>query len=82
MSTQLVIELSDADKQDIAERVAALVAAPSPWLNSQQAAEYLACSTQRIHDLVSLGVVRSSRDGRRLLFRREWLDAALSNPNH
>jgi excisionase family DNA binding protein len=49
-------------------------AAPPPWLDVDQAAAYLACSRQRIYDLVSAGTLRPARDGRRVLFRREWLD--------
>lgn len=50
---------------------------PEPWLDVAAAAVYLACSAKRIYDLVALGRLRCARDGRRLLFRREWLDAAL-----
>lgn len=47
------------------------------WLNSDQAAEYLGCNRDRIHDLVQLGKIEKYRDGRRLLFLREDLDAYL-----
>ena len=47
------------------------------WLNSDQAAEHLGCPRSRIHDLVQLGKLEPRRDGRRLLFRREELDAYL-----
>ena len=50
---------------------------PEPWFDVPAAAVYLACSAKRIYDLVALGRLRCARDGRRLLFRREWLDAAL-----
>lgn len=53
------------------------VQAPSPWLNSDGAAEYLCCPRSRIEDLVSLGRLRVAKDGRRSLFRREWLDAVV-----
>jgi len=73
-------ELVDA----IAERVVDLLAErspaqaePTPWLDVGAAACYLACETHRIYDLVSARRLRCARDGRRLLFRREWLDDAL-----
>lgn len=50
---------------------------PEPWLDVAAGAAYLCCSAKRIYDLVALGQLRCARDGRRLLFRREWLDAAL-----
>ena len=48
------------------------------WLGVQGAARYLACPVSRIYDLVSLGRITPHRDGRRLLFRRSDLDAALT----
>ena len=68
-------ELVDA----IAERVAAKLAAPAsePWLDVAGAAEYLACPTSRIYDLVAKKQLEVRRDGRRVLTRREWLDAAV-----
>lgn len=50
---------------------------PEPWFDVSAAAVHLACSTKRIYDLVASRRLRCARDGRRLLFRREWLDAAL-----
>jgi excisionase family DNA binding protein len=47
----------------------------SPWLDTRRAAEHLATSPARIHDLVALGKLTPRRDGRRLLFRRDHLDA-------
>lgn len=51
---------------------------PSPYLKIEEAAEYLACPVSRIRDLKEQGKLRHYRDGRRLLFRREDLDAALT----
>lgn len=45
------------------------------WLNAEQAAEHLACGTDRIYDLIQLRKIEPQRDGRRLLFRRSDLDA-------
>jgi excisionase family DNA binding protein len=48
---------------------------PDGWLNAEQAAEYLACSRDRLYDLVQIRKLEAQRDGRRLLFRRSDLDA-------
>lgn len=62
----------------VAEQLAEVVAAPAePYLDVDQAAAYLACDKDRIYDLKALGRIHFVKDGRRLLFRREWLDAAL-----
>lgn len=47
------------------------------WLNSDQAARYLACSKRRLYDLVMLRKLEPQRDGRRLLFKRSDLDGYL-----
>jgi excisionase family DNA binding protein len=52
------------------------------WLDVRGAAAHLACSTKRIYDLVAQGRVRFARDGRRLLFRVEWLDAMVMDAEH
>lgn len=66
----------------IAEQAAAIVTeqqAPTatPWLSTEQAADYIAAKPGRIHDLVALGKLTPRRDGRRLLFRRSDLDRYL-----
>ncbi len=50
----------------------------SPWLDVDQAASYLATSRQRVYDLCAAGDLRPAKDGRRSLFRAEWLDAYLN----
>jgi len=73
------IELSGEQLDAIAERVAGLLAdsqpTPAEWLNANDAAQHLACSRDRLYDLVQLGKLEPRRDGRRLLFRRSDLDA-------
>jgi excisionase family DNA binding protein len=64
----------------IAEKVAERVGAGSRvdgFLTVDRAAEYLACERHRIYDLCRRGGLRHARDGKRLLFRREWLDDVL-----
>jgi excisionase family DNA binding protein len=66
----------------LADAVAArLQPAPAgtPWLDTEQAADYLAAKPSRIHDLVGLGKLAPRRDGRRLLFKRSDLDAYLES---
>jgi excisionase family DNA binding protein len=76
------IEFGDELLDELADRVAARLAEqveqrPEPWLTVDQAAEYLACPVSRIYDLKARGEVEFGKDGSRLLFRREWLDAAV-----
>jgi excisionase family DNA binding protein len=80
-----VLESLDERSLDIlAEKLAPLLAArlgtreqASPWLNAEDAARYLACSRDRLYDLVQVEKLQPSRDGRRLLFNRTHLDAYL-----
>lgn len=71
--------LTDTQLDLIADRVAERLqpSTPSPWLDTRGAAAHLACKPARIHDLVQLGGLHPRRDGRRLLFRRDDLDAYL-----
>jgi excisionase family DNA binding protein len=72
----------------IAERVAAriiehLPKPVEPYMTVEEAAEYLGCRRRknpegRIYELVDQRRLNCYRDGRRLLFRREDLDAVLS----
>jgi excisionase family DNA binding protein len=77
----IAIDLPDELLEEIARRAAAIVSehqSPvSPWLDTKGAADYLACSPGRIHDLVQLAKLSPRRDGRRLLFNRADLDAYL-----
>ena len=85
----LATAVLDALREDSAARDELrelLGVAPSPattaeprWLNSDQAAEHLSCQRARVHDLVQLRKLEPRRDGRRLLFRREDLDAYLES---
>lgn len=75
-------ELLDAIATRVAdelERRGALTtnATASPWLGVEQAADYLRCGRQRVYDLVAGGQLRPAKDGRRSLFRRDWLDTYL-----
>lgn len=81
LALTLPAEWLDAVADRVAERVLARLEAArrpaEPWLDVGAAAEYLACPTSRIYDLVALERLRCAKDGRRSLFRAEWLDEAL-----
>ncbi len=84
LAIALLAELDDRSLAELADRLAPFLGerlrssgAASPWLNAQDAARYLACSRGRLYDLVQVGKLSPSRDGRRLLFRRSDLDAYL-----
>lgn len=51
---------------------------PSPYVKIEEAAEYLACPVSRIRELKDQGKLKHYRDGKRLLFRHEDLDAAIT----
>jgi excisionase family DNA binding protein len=74
----------DALVPDLAERVADTLAdrlaspsTRSPWFTAEEAADYLRCKPKRIYDLVSQSRLPTHRDGSRLLFHRDELDAYL-----
>jgi excisionase family DNA binding protein len=84
-TVNLALELPDELVEHIAQRAAELLAErqqanTSPWLDAKAAAEYLSAPVSRIHDLVQLRKLSPHRDGRRLLFKREDLDACLKEP--
>ncbi|MEJ7891723.1 MAG: helix-turn-helix domain-containing protein [Solirubrobacteraceae bacterium] len=49
----------------------------TPWLTTDEAAEYLRASRQRVFDLTSQGHLAVYKDGARNLYRREDLDGYL-----
>jgi excisionase family DNA binding protein len=60
---------------EVAERVEARVGARSPWLDAPEAAEYLRCKLSRVRKLTATGELPAHHDGRRVLYRRDELDA-------
>jgi excisionase family DNA binding protein len=84
LASALIADLDDETLIALADRLAPLLAErlgrsqeASPWLNAEEAASYLACTRDRLYDLVQVGKLSPRRDGRRLLFRRADLDAYL-----
>lgn len=74
----LIDLIAEAVADRVAEKLVDRMPAPDDgWLNVEQAADYLSCTRDRIWDLKRQGKVRYCKDGSRLLFRRQWLDACL-----
>jgi excisionase family DNA binding protein len=77
------LHVPDELLDDLAARVAAKLTEQNParaqdgYLSVDEAARYLACPASRIYELKAAGKLAHYKDGRRLLFRREDLDAAL-----
>jgi Helix-turn-helix domain len=73
-------ELIEAIAERVAEKIAVPQPAPAePFLDTSAAAEHLSTKPQRIYELVHKGILKpDGRDGKRLLFRRESLDAYVS----
>lgn len=70
--------LIDAIADAVASRLAGQApSGPSPYLTVEEAADYLRGGRQRIYDLTHAGRLEPRRDGRRLLFHRDDLDAYL-----
>ncbi|HEX5194656.1 MAG TPA: helix-turn-helix domain-containing protein [Solirubrobacteraceae bacterium] len=46
----------------------------SPWLTTEDAAEYIGCSVSRLRKLTMLRLVPFEKDGSRLMFHRDKLD--------
>jgi excisionase family DNA binding protein len=82
VSVEVVLTLSDEQIELIARRAAELLPTTSstpssPWLDADGAAAYLATKRDRIYDLIQLGKLQPRRDGRRVVLRRDDLDAYL-----
>jgi excisionase family DNA binding protein len=73
---QLVAEVVDRALEQASEL---LRLETEPYMNAKEAAAYLACRPQRIHELVHQGRLPRHKDGSRLLFRRTELDACLDS---
>ena len=84
LAAALLAELDDQALEQLAERLRPFLRAEpdserSPWLDVAGAAEYLKCPKSRLYALVSAGRVPHAKDGSRLLFRRDELDAWIRN---
>jgi excisionase family DNA binding protein len=73
-------ELVDALAERVADRLAERLPSPTvaePYIDAEGAAEYMACSTDRVYELKAQGRIPYWPDGRRILFKRSCLDAYL-----
>src|SRR5436309_5050308 len=80
---RIVLELRDAQVEEIARRAAVLARLdvrpppPSPYLTIPEAAAYLRCKRQRVDDLLSQRRLSRVKDGGRTLIVRAELEAYL-----
>jgi excisionase family DNA binding protein len=83
----LDLHLGEDALERLAELVAAKVAArmdgtsaaSSPWMTAEEAADYLRCSVSRLRKLSMHRELAAHRDGGRVLYRREELDAFITD---
>lgn len=61
----------------VLERIGGAHSAVSPWMSVAEAADYMRCKPKRLYDLASQSRVPAHKDGSRLLFHRDELDAYL-----
>jgi excisionase family DNA binding protein len=79
----LIRELADDPRalDELAEQLAPRLRPEAPpaagYLDTKAAAAFLACKPSRIHNLVHERRLRARKDGSRLLFRMEDLEALL-----
>lgn len=50
----------------------------SPWLTAPEAAEYMRCPVSRVRKMTSARAIPVHREGRRVLYRRDELDAFIT----
>ena len=77
--TALTDQLADAIADRLATRLTPPTVDTTPWMNVEQAAAYIVAPVSRVYDLVARerDPLPHHRDGRRLLFHRDDLDAYL-----
>lgn len=80
LAAALIAELDEATLDALADRLTTRIAGrvtatPEPWLTVEEAAKHLRCPKSRIYALVSAKRIPHHRDGSRLLFRANELDA-------
>jgi excisionase family DNA binding protein len=78
---KVTLEVDDAALDRLADAIAARIqpnGATSPWLTATEAAEYLRAPVSRVRKLTLTGDPPTHRDGRRVLYRRDELDAYIA----
>jgi excisionase family DNA binding protein len=75
----LTIEgLSELIAQEVERQVSVRLERRSPWLTTEEAAEYLRCPASRVYKLASRRAIPVHKDGRRSLYRCDELDAFIA----
>lgn len=75
ITEDFVAAVTEVVAQRLQERLP-LAQPSSPWLSgAAKAADYIDSGVGRVYDLVSVGQIPVHRDGSRLLFHRDELDA-------
>jgi excisionase family DNA binding protein len=72
------VNFTEGDLDRLADLLVTRVAtriAGSPWLSADEAADHLRCPVSRIRKLTMTRELPAHHDGRRVLYRREELDA-------
>lgn len=77
-SPTIITAIAAAVADELERRGSTSSAPASPWLTVDETANYLRSARQRVYDLVNSGALEPARDGRRLLFKRDQLDAYLA----
>ena len=77
---ELDARVLDALADRLADKLAVHLVPPgapaaTPWMSAQAAADYIGCSLSRVRKLTMLGDLPTHRDGGRVLYRRDDLDA-------
>jgi len=79
LAAALLDELGPDELRELAERLRPYLrgreAGTSEWLNAREAAAYLRCPLSRVRKLSMTGELGVERDGRRVLYHRDVLDA-------
>ncbi len=77
LTVDLVPVIAEAVAQRVFEMGATESRLPSstPWLSAEQAAHYLRCPVSRVRKLTMTDELPHHRDGRRVLYHRDELDA-------
>jgi excisionase family DNA binding protein len=70
----LIDSLTSDDLAALAGRLGPHLGASLPWLDAEEAAEYIRCPVSRIRKLTMTSDLPCHRDGRRVLYRRDELD--------
>lgn len=74
----VVTRIHPQDVEALADALATRLQ-PSPWLDAAEAAVRLRCKKRRVYDLVQQNRIPHRREGARLLFRADELDAWLDS---